>query len=209
MSLIKKTEGIRNYCVSLIIEHFTPSLYKKILPFIKNNWNNIPRPAILFMKEYFNRKFVIGAEIGVDKGKNAKSILKELNIKRLYLIDVWFNYKGIPSIRPQKDNFKLVSKEFKNNKKVSIIKDFSINAVNKIADNSLDFVYIDANHSFESIYQDIKLWFNKVKEGGVIAGHDIYSHEGVFEAIVMFCSKQHIEFEINIPDWYFLKRGNN
>ncbi len=40
-----------------------------------------------------------------------------------------------------------------------------------IADNSLDFVYIDARHDYESVMEDLESWFPKVRSGGVIAGH--------------------------------------
>ena len=39
-------------------------------------------------------------------------------------------------------------------------------------DGILDFVFIDADHQYESIKQDIELWLPKVKKGGILAGHD-------------------------------------
>jgi hypothetical protein len=39
-------------------------------------------------------------------------------------------------------------------------------------DNSLDFVYIDANHTYEGVKEDIKYWYPKVKPGGLLLGHD-------------------------------------
>ena len=205
----KKTEKIRKIFVSFMVKYITPSLFKRIEPFFFNNWVNVPRPAILFIKKYFNQKDVIGAEIGVEKGINSESILKELNISTLYLVDIWFDYNEIGANRPQKANFELVSNKFKNNLKVKIIKDFSLKAVKEIPDNSLDFVYIDANHSYKYVYQDISVWFNKVKEGGIIAGHDAYNHLGVstevFKALIVFCTEKNIDFQIKIPDWYFIK----
>lgn len=49
-------------------------------------------------------------------------------------------------------------------------------------DNSLDFVFIDAEHKYEFVIQDILNWLPKVKKGGVIAGHD-YGWDGVTRAI--------------------------
>jgi hypothetical protein len=50
-------------------------------------------------------------------------------------------------------------------------------------DRSLDFVYIDADHSYEIVKKDIKSWYPKVKIGGVIAGHDYYNSNQVISAV--------------------------
>ena len=44
--------------------------------------------------------------------------------------------------------------------------------VKEIADGSLDFVYIDGDHSYDSCKEDINMWLPKIKQGGIIAGHD-------------------------------------
>ncbi len=38
--------------------------------------------------------------------------------------------------------------------------------------DSMDFVYIDARHDYESVLEDLNAWFDKVKPGGIFAGHD-------------------------------------
>lgn len=50
------------------------------------------------------------------------------------------------------------------------------------ADNSIDFLFIDAEHTYEGVSADIDLWLPKVREGGVIAGHD-YDWDGVRKAV--------------------------
>ena len=203
----KRTEKIRYYSVLFIIKRITPSLYQRILPIINetNLLARVPRPSILFMKEYFNQRFVIGAKIGVNKGINSKSILKELNVKKLYLIDAWLNYKEIQADRPQKTNFEFVLNELKDDKRTEIIRELSKDAVKFVKNDSLDFVYIDANHLFEFVYQDINLWYPKVKENGIIAGHDVFGHIGVLKAVEKFCKENKYSFNIEIPDWYFIK----
>jgi predicted O-methyltransferase YrrM len=57
-------------------------------------------------------------------------------------------------------------------------------ACNFIEDKSLDFVYIDANHTYQAVKEDIRLWYPKVKSGGLIMGHDYlpdYFYEGKTE----------------------------
>ena len=58
----------------------------------------------------------------------------------------------------------------------------SVTASMLYKDSSLDFVFIDAEHKYEFIIQDIKHWLPKVKPGGIIAGHD-YGWDGVTRAI--------------------------
>lgn len=48
----------------------------------------------------------------------------------------------------------------------------SIKVAQDFQDNSLDFVFIDANHEYEAVKLDIETWLPKVKVGGVLAGHD-------------------------------------
>lgn len=52
----------------------------------------------------------------------------------------------------------------------------SLAAAQRFNDRSLDFVYIDADHSYEGCKRDILAWAPKVKPGGILAGHDYYNH---------------------------------
>ena len=211
--IAKKTVKIRYKLTSIIIKQLAPVLYKKIdLTIFANRrifqlkTDNIPttiRPTINFVKETFNGKTVKGAEIGVERGRNAQNILNELNIGKLFLIDVWDIYEGI-FVMWSLENYSQVLRKFRNEERVEIIKGYSENAVKNIENNSLDFVYIDANHKYDYIYQDINLWYPKVKKGGVIGGHDVCNTD-VLKAVKDFCSKENIKFQTEIPDWYFIK----
>jgi len=52
----------------------------------------------------------------------------------------------------------------------------SIHAASRLDDRSVDFVYIDADHSYEGCSRDILAWAPKVRSGGILAGHDYYNH---------------------------------
>ena len=54
----------------------------------------------------------------------------------------------------------------------TIIRKTSADALGEIGDESLDFVYIDANHDFPNFIFDLHNWSKKVKMGGIISGHD-------------------------------------
>lgn len=57
-------------------------------------------------------------------------------------------------------------------KNVSVIKDFAKNVHNKIGDESLDLIYLDGNHSYDNVKNEIEQWYNKLKIGGYMTGHD-------------------------------------
>ena len=59
----------------------------------------------------------------------------------------------------------------------------SLEAVKYFADNSLDFVFIDGSHDYESVKKDIQAWLPKVKSGGVLAGDDYATWPGVKQAV--------------------------
>jgi len=83
----------------------------------------------------------------------------------------------------------------------NIIKDTSKSASTNFANNSIDFIMIDACHSYESLKEDISLWYNKVKSGGIISGDDYTVWEGVTQAADEFFYKQ-FEYKEN----YFIRK---
>jgi predicted O-methyltransferase YrrM len=59
---------------------------------------------------------------------------------------------------------------------VEIVRESDSIYIPSITDESLDWVYIDADHRYESVLNDLRLVYPKVKHGGIIAGHDfVYS----------------------------------
>jgi predicted O-methyltransferase YrrM len=58
-----------------------------------------------------------------------------------------------------------------------------MDAVKTYADESLDFVFIDGSHDYESVCKDIDAWLPKVKPFGILAGHDYRHYEGVRRAV--------------------------
>lgn len=63
----------------------------------------------------------------------------------------------------------------------------SVRAAKAFDDESVDFVFIDGDHSEESVRSDIEAWLPKVKQGGVIAGHDYTNNwPGVVAAVSQY-----------------------
>lgn len=64
----------------------------------------------------------------------------------------------------------------------NVIKDTSKNAADLFYNNSIDFIMIDAGHSYEALMDDFKVWYKKVKPGGYISGDDYKVFDGVTRA---------------------------
>lgn len=60
----------------------------------------------------------------------------------------------------------------------------SFDRAKEFEDESIDFCFIDANHTYDFVRKDILAYLPKMKKGGVIAGHDYnMSHPGVIQAV--------------------------
>jgi len=59
----------------------------------------------------------------------------------------------------------------------------SVDAAAAFADQTVDFVFIDGAHSFDAVRCDLAAWWPKVRQGGLIAGHD-YTHGPEVKAAV-------------------------
>mgnify|MGYP000389087270 CR=1 FL=1 len=124
-------------------------------------------------------------EIGSYKGESTLMFASSFAFDTIYSIDPLVGMSN--NIQ---EEFNQNTKLFKGNGtgigdiKVEHIKEYSFDAVERFKDESLDFVYIDGDHSFDNVARDILLYLPKIKKTGFIGGHD-YSpeHPGVREAI--------------------------
>lgn len=66
---------------------------------------------------------------------------------------------------------------------VEDIKGVSWEVSKNFEDSSVDFVFIDADHRYESVKKDIETWWPKIKKGGIISGHDYFNPSGVKKAV--------------------------
>lgn len=119
--------------------------------------------------------FKVGAEIGVYKGEFSQVIAR--SGLKLFAIDPWRIYKDFNNPRGQTrldEQYEGTKKLLSRYKNVEIVRKTSMEAIEDFADNSLDFVYIDANHDFRYIAEDLVEWTKKVKPGGIVSGHDYF-----------------------------------
>lgn len=125
-------------------------------------------------KHFAELKFNKGAEIGTERGYFAKTLLDANPKLKLSCIDAWTVYKGYRDHTRQDklDRYYEETKKLLKPYTCTIIKDWSMDAVKKFKDGSLDFVYIDSNHDFKNVTDDIAEWSRKVRKGGIVSGHD-------------------------------------
>jgi predicted O-methyltransferase YrrM len=147
-------------------------------------------------------KLKTGVEVGVERGVYSEVIARNNPQMKLYLVDPWEAYKGYREHVSQSklDGFYELTKEkMSKYKKVELIRKYSSDASKDFKDNSLDMVYIDANHEFRHVVNDIADWYPKVKKGGILSGHDYIRRKnaeylmGVIDAVHGYTSAYKIK----------------
>lgn len=116
-----------------------------------------------------------GAELGVDKGLLFERLLSE--VKDLALIGV--DTCPVPHRKARCESIALAYSV-----RADLMVARTVDAARAVEDASLDFVFIDADHSYESVKEDIEHWEPKVRKGGWVGGHD-YNRQwpGVVRAV--------------------------
>ena len=126
--------------------------------------------------EHFGDKKIVGVEVGTSAGINAIEVLNlNKNITKLYCIDCYLTYAGYTDYILDDDQTELRNNcisSFARQPRTQLIMDLSTEAAKQFKDKSVDFVYIDANHAYKYIKEDIEAWLPKIKKGGIIGGHD-------------------------------------
>jgi len=129
----------------------------------------------------------VGAEIGVADGRYSEKLCQIIPNVKLYCIDPWRTYSGNHrggDEDQQGSNYEIAKKRL-SSFDATLIRKTSMEAIHKFKDASLDFVFIDGNHDYDYVMEDLIGWSRKVRKGGIVAGHDYYpfKNSGVIEAV--------------------------
>ena len=146
-------------------------------------------------------------EVGSYMGESASVFAK--HVKSITAIDPWVegydDNDGASSTNMSKveEYFDKTMSNFSNMKKIKMK---SLEACKQFDDESLDFVYIDAEHTYEALFNDLKAWTPKVKKDGWICGHD-WQRMDLRKAIVDVLGDPDRKFSDN--SWCFKKSRLN
>lgn len=116
-----------------------------------------------------------GAEIGVWEGGFAEKLCQPNPGLKLICVDPW---KSQPDYKEGKNEPARMEQAYHTALArlapfdCTFLKMTSVEAARHVPDGSLDFIYLDANHLVAHVQSDLELWVPKVRQGGVVAGHD-------------------------------------
>jgi len=147
----------------------------------------------------------IFVELGAYEGRSTCYMIDAIKASNkniiLYTVDNWL-LKGIREENGQENGHTLdkdddeIYKKFCDNlgeeriKNLKILRMDSIEASKLFLDNSLKMVFLDTNHDYDHVLNEINHWYPKIKNQGIICGHDIH-HEGVYKAVMEKFKKYH------------------
>lgn len=147
----------------------------------------------------------VGAEVGVQKGCFSKIILREAQPKILYLVDLWERFEGYRMPKEWDDMFHLKAmcqtlttcREAIAAGVVRPLCGLSADTAKMFAGGELDWVYIDACHTYDACMEDLKAWVPKVRRGGIVMIHDYeprywWSRTGTVKATNEFTKKHRV-----------------
>jgi len=179
------------------------------------NWFTYPELYKSMVKKFpTNSHFV---EVGTWKGMSAAYMAVEIinsgkNIK-FDCVDTWEYVESQKEI--SKEKFKNLYNDFLQNIEpvkhiINPVRSLSWEGASQYKDNSLDFVFIDAAHDYDSVKKDITAWFPKIKNKGILAGHDYAWCDDVKKAVDDFFSNKNLKIQTTHEGcWIFNNEINN
>lgn len=163
-----------------------------------------------------NYKGLLGTavEVGVDRGQYSAEFLKRWDGENYIGVDPWDNEYdyGLFIDCDRNEDYQIAKSNLemhKGDKNLELIQLPSIEAVIQVDDN-LDFVYLDGNHHYSEVVTDLKLWYPKIKSGGILAGHDFSGDwiNQVRTAVIEFAYVKQLQIYYvlgNAASWYCYK----
>jgi tetratricopeptide (TPR) repeat protein len=167
-----------------------------------------------------------GTEIGVQRGNFSELLLRQWRGGLLYSVDPWrefraADYADVANVsQAHHDEFyrTAIQRLMPFQHRSVIWRMTSKEASGLVRDQALDFCYLDGDHSLQGVREDIRLWYPKIKAGGILGGHDYIpdgAHAvgvfGVRSAVREFVEASRLRLFISaepdseFPSWFVLK----
>jgi len=152
-------------------------------------------------------------EIGVDQAAFAEEVLKNWKGRLYFMVDAWKRYPEYKDLIERDDAlmeelYQRVLKKTKNDLRIQVLRAFSVDAGRIFPPEFFDFVYIDADHTYKSVKEDIEVWWPRLKTGGIFAGHDYREGMGVIQAVDEFVKEKGLNLNLTEEDyasWWVVK----
>ena len=159
--------------------------------------------AILFAELGFS----VGVEVGVERGVYTEVLCRANPQAKIYGVDAWQHYDEYRDHVSQEklDGFYEDAAQRLAPYDCELIRKFSLEAARDFEPESLDFVYIDGNHSLEYVIEDISRWSKRVRPDGIVSGHDYRKSKTSYVAHVVHAVQAYTD-AYRIRPWFVLGR---
>ena len=128
----------------------------------------LPNNRVWLARLFRVLEYKTGAEIGTASGAYAYTLAVQNRKAKLYCVDpyeLYEEYNDYDETQMQ-TNLAVAKQRLSPLKNVEFVMKYSVDALQDFEDGSLDYVYIDANHSYDDVVFDILNWSYRVKSGG-------------------------------------------
>ena len=142
-------------------------------------------------------------ELGVFKGDFAETLFKTGKPERLLLVDLWpennfsADVHGNGSEIFGSELYDMVKDRFKEHTNIHLFRSMTYFVLEQIPDETISVIYIDADHTYETVRKDLDISLKKTKVGGIISGHDYIKENfsGVYRAVNEFCIENKLKID--------------
>jgi hypothetical protein len=182
------------------------------------------RRRIQFFGDYLNslNRKSLAVEVGVHQGEYLFAMVNYCKQVKWFGVDPYSVYKSFSDrfIMPPQEEWNKVYAAIcqkisthSDRHRIKLIRKKAVDSLSDIP-NDLDLVYIDGDHTYEAVAEDIKLWEPKVRPGGIIGGHDYNKSKdryrkifsGVIQAVDEYAAANNRLLLVNVPgNWYWIK----
>jgi uncharacterized protein YcgI (DUF1989 family) len=154
------------------------------------------------------RGYKFGIEIGTAYGGNSDYLMSNTDI-HLICVDPYLYYSAMPGLASQEDYDTLhlfATTRLKIHKGLTLIRTTSVCFAPEVEGDSIDFVFLDGDHSYDAVLKECNIFYAKIRIGGALMGHDYNIFESVNKAVEQFASGNQLSIH-QLPGniWYINK----